>query len=79
MSAGKITMVGAFDNIELTKCPTKSKPFGIAIKIICEARDYGKTYKGELVMRKHLEKKAILAEPGIYAALRKDTTAKIWL
>jgi hypothetical protein len=63
MSSGKITIVGVFDNIEVDKCPTTFKPFGIAIKILCEAEDRGKTYKGELVMRKFNDKKAIVAVP----------------
>ena len=51
-SSGKLTIVGAFDNIELENCPSVFKPFGIAIKLIPETREYGKTYEGNLILRK---------------------------
>jgi hypothetical protein len=63
VSGGKLTMVGAFDNIEVDKCPTTMNPFGIAIKFVCEVGDRGKTYKGDLIMRKLLDKKPILTIP----------------
>lgn len=58
-SAGRLTIVGAFDNIESDKCPFSFKPFGVAIKLILEPRDSGKTYEGHLVLRKAGTKKAI--------------------
>lgn len=50
-TSGKLTIVGAFDNIESPKCPFKLKPFGIAIKILCEPRYSGRSYKGAIILR----------------------------
>jgi hypothetical protein len=50
-TSGKLTIVGAFDNIESPKCPFIFKPFGIAIKILCEPRYAGRFYKGAIVLR----------------------------
>lgn len=58
-STGKLTIVGAFDNIESEKCPFAFKPFGVAIKLISEVRDRGRTYDGQLVLRKAGTKRAI--------------------
>jgi len=51
-STGKLVIVGAFDNIETDECPFSFKPFGVAIKLILEPRDMGKTYEGQLILRK---------------------------
>jgi len=59
-SAGRLTIVGAFDNIESDKCPFSFRPFGIAIKLISELRDLGKTYEGHLFLRKAGTKKPIV-------------------
>lgn len=58
-STGKLTIVGAFDNVESAKCPFVFKPFGVAIKLISEVRDRGRTYDGQLVLRKAGTKRAI--------------------
>jgi len=58
--SGKLTIVGAFDNIEQQKCPFTFRPFGVAIKLIAEASDFRKTNKGHLVLRKLGSKKTIL-------------------
>ena len=58
-SAGKLTIIGAFDNIEIENCPTTFKPFGVAIKIIAEPRDRGKMRQGRIVLRKVGAKKPL--------------------
>lgn len=58
-SGGRLTIVGAFDNIESEKCPFTFKPFGMAIKLMAEPRDRDKTYDGSLVVRKSGSKKLL--------------------
>jgi len=62
-SNGKLTIVNAFDNIELDVVPIIFKPFGIAIKAMCEIKDRGKIYKGEIVFRRILSEKPIIKVP----------------
>lgn len=59
-STGKLTIVGAFDNIDTDKCPFVFKPFGVAIKLVAEPRDRDRSYEGYLVLRKAGTKKPIL-------------------
>ncbi|MBL7215340.1 MAG: hypothetical protein ISS71_06655 [Phycisphaerae bacterium] len=49
---GKLVISGTFDRIISTDVPFTFRPFGIAIKIFGEKKDYGKSYDAELTIRK---------------------------
>lgn len=60
---GKLVIVGTFDNIQADKCPLVFRPFGVALKISAEPRDYGKKYDGRVVLRKFRTSKPIAEIP----------------
>jgi hypothetical protein len=62
-SSGKLTIVGAFDNINAVKCPFSFKPFGVAAKVLPEAKDFGKIYDCTLILKKEKAKKPVLEIP----------------
>jgi hypothetical protein len=76
-SNGRLTIVNAFDNIEADTLPITFKPFGIAIKAICEMEDRGRTYKGEIVFRRILSGKPIFKFP-ITLKFPSGPHTKIW-
>jgi hypothetical protein len=58
-STGKITIVGAFDNFQVEKCPCQFKPFSIAAKVLAEAEDKGREVEGRVAFRKVGAKKEL--------------------
>jgi hypothetical protein len=62
-SSGKLVIVGAFDNIDAKECPHLFKPFGVAIKLIAEAKDMGKKYDTHLILRRERNRKPIADIP----------------
>jgi hypothetical protein len=76
-SNGRLTIVNAFDNIEADTLPIIFKPFGIAIKAICEIKDRGKIYKGEIVFKRILSEKFIFKVP-IMIKFPSGPHKKIW-
>lgn len=76
-SGGRLTIVNAFDNIEVETLPARFKPFGIAMKAIREVKDRGKIYKGELVFRRIINQKPIFKVP-ILIKFPRGPHKKIW-
>lgn len=73
---GKLVISGTFDNIRTDKCPFMFRPFGVAIKLRPEQRDYGKQYESKLVLKKVGRKKAIFEMP-LQLKFSKKLTKKI--
>jgi len=57
--AGKLMIVGTFDNIMAEKCPITFKPFGVAVKMLLEAHDKGKVFAGRLTLANAKTKKLV--------------------
>ena len=60
---GKFVIVGVFDTIRTQTFPTVLRPFGMAVKIAAETRDYGKTYDAQVVLKKVGARKSLIELP----------------
>lgn len=61
--SGKLVIIGAFDVVNCNQFPTLLRPFGMALKVLAEKRDYGKTYDAKVIFRKKSTRKAIIELP----------------
>jgi hypothetical protein len=62
--AGRLTIVGVFDNIELENCPSVfGKPLGVAAKILVEPHDKEGDYPAKVVLRKVGAEKPVFQIP----------------
>jgi len=60
---GKFVVVGVFDTINSDKLPTILRPFSMAIKVLGEKPDHGKTYDGQIILRKVNVRKSLFELP----------------
>lgn len=60
---GKLVICGTFDRVISPEVPFAFRPFGIAIKIAAEKKDFGKIYETQLVIRKKGSTKVNLQLP----------------
>ncbi len=59
----KLVIIGIFDAINCDKFPAVLRPFGVAIKVRAERRDYGKTYDAKVSFRTQRSNKPIIKVP----------------
>ena len=73
---GKLVIVGVFDSVRCTSFPVTIRPFGLAIKLVADKRDYGKERSAKVIMRKSRTSKAIY-EVFIKTKFKKPTGKKL--
>lgn len=59
----KLVIIGIFDTINCDKFPAVLRPFGVAIKVRAEPRDYGKTYDAKVSFKIQRANKPIIEVP----------------
>lgn len=63
MYSGKLVIVGVFDTIKTEKFPIQLRPFDMAIKVLAEKGNYGKTYAAKVVFKKVGTRKPLIEFP----------------